>query len=367
MRKKIEHFDSLSLSAINYLERHICVSDIALQGPVECPQHEIVEWERENHPFKLPEDYKAFLQNTNGRCRRIVRSFIPYAQGTSGRCHPPHYLPGFYLKWSAWIRGRSLPYGCMHINSLAQVKRIAGQESNSIMGRLSKIVFFDLDSKCSTGRVAFRYRGMPPTAPPEVWFRDVRGQWYLVAKNFTAYYRLMITHLGIPRWHYAFTDVGLDPLTKFWFGFLAPERLAIDLERDHTKVGIAPGRPPIDSTLKFLLKIPFLSGPRPTPGQDCCAVPEAEQEAPTPPTTQLRTTRASRVAEGTLLAATVTTRAVEHQLPPACFLGIDDLLFLFKIDALIVRFTWRVACFDVATDKSTLLSTRGVSKHGSRR
>ena len=40
----------------------------------------------------------------------------------------------------------------------------------------------------------------------------------------------MIMHLGIPNWHYAFTQVGLDPQTLQWFRFLSPERLAIDIE-----------------------------------------------------------------------------------------------------------------------------------------
>ncbi len=37
-------------------------------------------------------------------------------------------------------------------------------------------------------------------------------------------------HLGLPNWHYAFTQVGLDPQTLQWFRFLSPERLAIDIE-----------------------------------------------------------------------------------------------------------------------------------------
>ena len=36
-------------------------------------------------------------------------------------------------------------------------------------------------------------------------------------------------HLGLPGWHYAFTDVGLSPSTQQWFRMLSPERLAIDM------------------------------------------------------------------------------------------------------------------------------------------
>ena len=40
----------------------------------------------------------------------------------------------------------------------------------------------------------------------------------------------MIMHLGLPNWHYSFTQVGLDPQTLQWFRFLSPERLQIDIE-----------------------------------------------------------------------------------------------------------------------------------------
>jgi hypothetical protein len=41
-------------------------------------------------------------------------------------------------------------------------------------------------------------------------------------------------HLGLPNWHLAFTDFGLDPVAKQWFRFLSPERLAIDLKSNGT-------------------------------------------------------------------------------------------------------------------------------------
>lgn len=55
-------------------------------------------------------------------------------------------------------------------------------------------------------------------------------KWFFIANTFTDYFRLMIMHLGLPNWHYAFTEVGLDPQTLQWFRFLSPERLAIDIE-----------------------------------------------------------------------------------------------------------------------------------------
>ena len=49
----------------------------------------------------------------------------------------------------------------------------------------------------------------------------------------------MIMHLGIPNWHYAFTQVGLDPQTLQWFRFLSPERLAIDIENRRNQEELA--------------------------------------------------------------------------------------------------------------------------------
>lgn len=73
-RKKIEHLDALTLSAIGYLEKHQGVADIALQGPTECAVSEISQWEStdgwggdEVFRYQLPDDYKGFLRKTNGR------------------------------------------------------------------------------------------------------------------------------------------------------------------------------------------------------------------------------------------------------------------------------------------------------------
>ncbi|CAD7931139.1 unnamed protein product [Amoebophrya sp. A25] len=210
IKQRIGYYDDLSLSAVSYLEGHEGVSEITLQGPVESPLGDVQKWEEEHAPIKLPDDYKDFLRITNG----------------------------FYLKWSALIRGKAVPYGCMYLNGIEQVKlaAIEGAELNQ------KTKYFDLDSKCVGGRVALKYTPMknPPGPgkgahylPPSVWFQDVSGTWFFIASSFTDYYRLMITHLGIPRWQYAYTDVGLDVLTKFWFMFLSPERLKIDDSRDH--------------------------------------------------------------------------------------------------------------------------------------
>jgi hypothetical protein len=87
---------------------------------------------------------------------------------------------------------------------------------------------FDIDCKVKAGRLAILYRN--GTTKPQVWFQDNSCKWFFVANTFTDYFRLMIMHLGLPHWQYAFTQVGLDAQTLQWFRFLSPERLAIDIE-----------------------------------------------------------------------------------------------------------------------------------------
>jgi hypothetical protein len=79
------------------------------------------------------------------------------------------------------------------------------------------------------------------TPSPQIWFRDLAGSWFYVAENFTDYFRIMVMHLGLPGWQYAFTDVGLDPVCQQWFRFFSPERLDVDLQTFRKKRGETTG------------------------------------------------------------------------------------------------------------------------------
>lgn len=48
----------------------------------------------------------------------------------------------------------------------------------------------------------------------DVWFLDRSLYWHYLTPSFTAYYRLMITHLGLPEWQYNFTPYGPSPQAK---------------------------------------------------------------------------------------------------------------------------------------------------------
>ncbi|XP_044513781.1 tubulin polyglutamylase complex subunit 2 [Gracilinanus agilis] len=56
----------------------------------------------------------------------------------------------------------------------------------------------------------------------EIWFLDRALYWHFLSDSFTTYYRLLITHLGLPQWQYAFTSYGISPQAKQWFNMYKP-------------------------------------------------------------------------------------------------------------------------------------------------
>ena len=114
----------------------------------------------------------------------------------------------------------------MHLNKLRDIKQIKGESFK--FGRIGQndmdtsdeedegakpeeVVAYEIDSETKNGRVALLFKGS--NQKPQIWFQDLSCQWFFIANTFTDYFRLMIMHLGLPNWHYAFTQVGLDPQT----------------------------------------------------------------------------------------------------------------------------------------------------------
>lgn len=83
---------------------------------------------------------------------------------------------------------------------------------------------FELDSCGGNGKVCLVYKnGKPGLAhDTEIWFLDRALYWHFLTDTFTAYYRLLITHLGLPQWQYAFTSYGISPQAKQWFSMYKP-------------------------------------------------------------------------------------------------------------------------------------------------
>jgi tubulin polyglutamylase complex subunit 2 len=231
-----EIFDDISLSVISFLENHDGVTSVDFVERRGAALSEIVTWEQEHKPYLLPNDYKAFLLISNG----------------------------LLLRWHIHHHENEFPLGCLHLNELSRVDRIERNDEDSdeeyeeglnaaangeeaeknktsgilvkrgpkgrrTLERLPKnSAAFDLDHTCTGGHVTLFYRDN--TSNPQIWFQDMSCKWFFIANSFTDYFRLMIMHLGLPCWQYAFTEVGLDPVSQQWFRFLSPERLAIDID-----------------------------------------------------------------------------------------------------------------------------------------
>ena len=90
-----EIFDNISLQVISFLESHIGISDVEFnserQGVAEVT---IAKWEEENAPYKIPDDYKAFLQISDG----------------------------LSLTWKIKKNDQIYPLGSMHLNRLRDIK-----------------------------------------------------------------------------------------------------------------------------------------------------------------------------------------------------------------------------------------------------
>ena len=169
-----------------------------------------------------------------------------------------------------------IPLGCMQLNPLEQVEEVISDDlsdtddenSDAIPAAMekkpSRCKAFDIDNTCLDGRVCFLYVNgfalsvyLTPNictgcTSPQIWFQDLSCSWHFIANTFTDYFRLMVMHLGLPHWQYAFTDVGLDLISQQWFRFLSPERLAIDIEATKSRANRGDTRTATDTRMTKL-------------------------------------------------------------------------------------------------------------------
>uniref|UniRef100_M3XPT7 Tubulin polyglutamylase complex subunit 2 n=2 Tax=Mustela TaxID=9665 RepID=M3XPT7_MUSPF len=190
----------------------------------------ISSWEQKNNCV-LPEDVKNFYLMTNG----------------------------FHMTWSVKLDEHTIPLGSMAINSISKLTQLnqssvyslpnaptlADLEDDALEASEnqpekphfdSRSVIFELDPCNGNGKVCLVYkRGKPALAQDtEIWFLDRALYWHFLTDTFTAYYRLLITHLGLPQWQYAFTSYGISPQAKQWFNMYKPVTYNTDLLAEET-------------------------------------------------------------------------------------------------------------------------------------
>ncbi|XP_026514380.1 tubulin polyglutamylase complex subunit 2, partial [Terrapene carolina triunguis] len=180
-------------------------------------RHSIVSWEQKNSCV-LPEDLKNFYLMSDG----------------------------FHMTWSVKFDDNPMPLGSMVINGISKLSRLGGSsayalpnaptladleddmdEEDDLLRSLPTLIFYD-SSHPSTSKQCYpfctcSFVSIPVVTPDtEIWFLDRALYWHFLTDSFTAYYRLLITHLGLPQWQYAFTSYGVSPQAKQWFDMYKP-------------------------------------------------------------------------------------------------------------------------------------------------
>jgi hypothetical protein len=222
--------EELSFNLFSYLRALPGFQDLKTEFRPEATPGELEQWQDGNEPFVLPADLKGFLQITDGMS----------------------------LRWKAESLQTEITVGAVDLNCLNRIERMEDvdsllQRSAAASGahpqtlldvdleshpRPEHVAAFILERNPKVGDVALVYEldgGGAAASPhddrePTVWFRDKGGGWHYVAASFTCYYRLLVVHLGILGWQYAFTPQGLDPLSVQWMRLYCPERLMLDTQ-----------------------------------------------------------------------------------------------------------------------------------------
>ncbi|CAK8672794.1 unnamed protein product [Clavelina lepadiformis] len=221
--------ERLTLGVATTLEKRPGICDVSLSNFAPAERHKIIAWEQRN-TCMLPEDLKNFYLTTNG----------------------------LLLTWKVNVNETSYPLGRMEVNSIEDLTKISITASTSSMSNNISLAdvdynsdsddneyssehspphfdgrsrIFELDPCNGFGKVCLVYLKATPGLPAqstEIWFLDRSLTWSFLAANFSTYYRLMLMHVGLPQWQYAFTEVGLNPKAKEWFNLYAPVRLHLD-------------------------------------------------------------------------------------------------------------------------------------------
>uniref|UniRef100_A0A1B6LEW4 Knr4/Smi1-like domain-containing protein n=1 Tax=Graphocephala atropunctata TaxID=36148 RepID=A0A1B6LEW4_9HEMI len=215
-------YENICLGLTKLLENTPGVQGIELEKRLPCERMLISSWEQ-RHLCSLPEDLRQFYSSTDG----------------------------FRLIWNFEYAGEVLPIGNLRINSIAELKRLAGVKNsgdaecpnlldieicNQSEPRSpkpnfgSKCKIFELDPCQNVAKVCLVYMEKPEgdtrKEEPKIWLLDRSYEWHFLADNFTQYFRMMLVHQGLPQWQFRFTPMGLTPWAEQMMFMICPHLLA---------------------------------------------------------------------------------------------------------------------------------------------
>ncbi|KAM8961629.1 tubulin polyglutamylase complex subunit 2 isoform 2-T2 [Pelodytes ibericus] len=209
--------EKITMGIYTILESSPGVTEVTFEekGPAE--RHLILAWEQKNG-CTLPEDLKNFYLMTDG----------------------------FQMSWKMKLSDSPIQLGSMVINSISNLSRLEETSVYTLANAPtladldddseeegqpekphfdSRSAIFELDPCHGSGKACLVYKRSKPgelMMDPEIWFLDRALYWHFITPTFTAYYRLLLCHLGLPQWHYTFTSYGLSPQAKQWMNMYKP-------------------------------------------------------------------------------------------------------------------------------------------------
>lgn len=276
MTNKLDRFDSETRDILSYLESREEVCDINIQDVNGVSNSLINDWENRNL-CSLPQDLKSFYSSQNGLLiewsiklddSNVLQLGKIQINGIKELTKVGSVLSKDYREPSIFdLEDLQSPPNMASFDSISNINailkskeskssdsksqdsspEISDDEEDSETKKNSKTKFliphfddlsrnFELDNCNGYGKVCLVYRNAKPgmmisEQSAEIWYLDRSLQWHFLTNSFKSYYRLAISHLGLPQWQMLFTEDGLPPFLNQWYYMFCPGRILIHQEK----------------------------------------------------------------------------------------------------------------------------------------
>ncbi|KAI8911983.1 hypothetical protein DFJ77DRAFT_416005, partial [Powellomyces hirtus] len=209
-----------------YLESCPYVTDIKLSSNAACSESELKIWTRMNAPHRLPADVTALLSmadglkvqwgiqsSSNNISASIEIGCVDICALKDWRRCDEGTPPG-----AAFVIQTTLPFGYVCLvfvptnTDLNKPPSSQDKQQQQQQQQHAPSVF--------------------PQTTAEIWFYEVSSRkWFPLAQSLSAYFRLMVVHLGVKGWQMGWTDTGMPQSTLDWLAMYATSR--VELYRRH--------------------------------------------------------------------------------------------------------------------------------------
>lgn len=181
------------------------LQQVSLFSLPNAPSLSDLDWEeseRDSGETHRCPGFQSFMPRESPRCQNKKTLFFFFNQGLwTLRLHPT-LIHG--AASSSWIPVAGMAKSASSTRTALQVSRF------SSCGFISR----SAQNLCQHSQRSEMSPQGVVAQQSEVWFLDRSLCWHFLTSTFTSYYRLMITHLGLPEWQYAFTPYGPSPQAK---------------------------------------------------------------------------------------------------------------------------------------------------------